>query len=273
MKKVIDAGAMRSPELERFLSSSTNYAIVTDYASMESLKGNASKNIERSLRTLSKYPKQVVVLKSTYEITKLRPRKTGIHSRFTDTKQTKGFSEFSAAIKRQEGNGTLVDFDLAFKSLRSNQHFDRLAQSAETIRRGISITASSYSENDMYLLRSKKPLSPDFIDRIRRDILHVTALHFRDASAFSELPTVGDAFYSFPFRYALCSHALTIRWISEGGYENVSIKKIKNDFTDMTYAAYATFYDGLLTKDRELRQVYQTSKWLLQRVFYEMAEQ
>jgi len=41
-----------------------------------------------------------------------------------------------------------------------------------------------------------------------------------------------------------------------------------NDYTDMAYAAYATFYDGLLTKDKKLDEIYTFARRLLVRVFF-----
>jgi hypothetical protein len=59
MKKVTDAGALRSPTLERFLRSSRhNAAVITDYASMESFKGEATINIRRSFQILVKIYKR-----------------------------------------------------------------------------------------------------------------------------------------------------------------------------------------------------------------------
>src|SRR5436190_23583261 len=98
-KKVIDVSALRSAALEDFVAASpTNMAVITDYASMESFKGDPAINIRRSLAILSRFAKQVVVLKSTAEICALRPRVSGLHSRFLDRRQTKGFPKYCRAL-------------------------------------------------------------------------------------------------------------------------------------------------------------------------------
>lgn len=43
--------------------------------------------------------------------------------------------------------------------------------------------------------------------------------------------------------------------------------KIMNDYTDMAYAAYATFYDGLLTEDKKLDEIYAFAARMMRRVF------
>ena len=57
------------------------------------------------------------------------------------------------------------------------------------------------------------------------------------------------------FRWAVATYLLMIKWISDGGYQSVKIEKIHNDAIDMTYAAYGTYYDGVLTKDGKLQEI------------------
>jgi hypothetical protein len=268
MKKVIDAGALRSPKLKHFLAASPeNSAVLTDYAAMEAFEGNGHVNVRKSLEILSHFPRQVLVLKSTREITRLRPRSMGLQRRMIDEEQTRRFTSYCHALFANGADPREVMNDVGLKASRAKEHFDRLAVSIDNIRSGIAQLAASYTPEDLKLLRKKKPIPESLSKRIINDILLTTALHFRDAAGFTEMPIARDAIYSFPFRYALCSYLLSLKWISDGGYEHTGGAKLSNDFTDMTYAAFALFYDGLLTKDRKLEEIYRLANWMLLNVF------
>jgi hypothetical protein len=58
------------------------------------------------------------------------------------------------------------------------------------------------------------------------------------------------------FRAALCINLWGLRWITVGGASRAKPNKIRNDMIDINFAAYATFFDGLLTADKKLAALY-----------------
>jgi hypothetical protein len=54
-----------------------------------------------------------------------------------------------------------------------------------------------------------------------------------------------------------------LRWIAVGGAKSTKPEKIRNDMVDLFLAAYATFFDGLLTSDRKLAALYRDADRLL----------
>jgi hypothetical protein len=268
MKKVIDASGLRSPELSSYLSASTaNLAVLSDYAAMESFKGSAAVNIRNALRIVSRHPKQVLVLKSTGKIASLRPRRTGLHARLIDHRQTAGFPSYCRAILDGAASVEDVNYDIVLKELAADGHFATLAADTEVIRTGMVVLFQSYPPDDLKSLRAGRQISGAFSDRVVDDILRITARSFRHSTAGADMPSTDDAMFSFQFRYALCSYVLALKWAADGGYETAHASKLRNDFTDATYAAYATFFDGLITKDKKLQEVYRLSVWLLRNIF------
>ena len=268
MKKVIDVGALRSPKLETFLAAArTNVAVITDYAAMECFKGDGNVNVRNSLSIVSRFPDQVLVLRPTSEIARLRPRSKGLHSRFVDERQNRGFRNYCKVVLSGHGDPRAVAFDIYVKEVHARRHFEKLATNVSVVRNGIAKLASSYPPEGLKALRARRPISQSFADRLIDDILTITAIFFRDQDGLGEMPVLADAIFSLPFRYALCSYALTVKWISDGGHSTAAAPKLSNDFTDMTYAAYATFFDGLITNDAKLNEIYHTASWMLREVF------
>jgi hypothetical protein len=50
-----------------------------------------------------------------------------------------------------------------------------------------------------------------------------------------------------------------------GGQSHLPIEKLQNDIDDMAYVAYATYYDGLLSKDKKMNEMYSRTKAFLDR--------
>jgi hypothetical protein len=269
MKKVVDAGALRSSALTEFLTVSTNNVVVlTDYGSMECFKGEGSINIRRSLEIISRFPQQVAILKSTATISRLRPRKTGLQNRFIDRKQTAGFPRYCSALFAVTANPEHVAYDTQLKSVLSREHFSRLEAKAMTMGEAWTVLFRSYTAADLKDLRAHRAISRNLSHRIIRDIFAVTARCFKDEFGVRDMPLVKDAIYSFPFRFAVCSYVLALHWAVRGGYQTATASRLRNDFTDATYASYATFFDGLITLDRKLNEINNISEWMLRNLLF-----
>jgi hypothetical protein len=81
-RMVVDSNALQSPQLQDYLSKSTNnFAVLTDYAAMEAYKGNTLASIFRSMALLADFPRQVIVLKTTGVVCGLRGRRPGLSKR------------------------------------------------------------------------------------------------------------------------------------------------------------------------------------------------
>jgi hypothetical protein len=72
---------------------------------------------------------------------------------------------------------------------------------------------------------------------------------------------------NYLFRLATSLHFLMLRWIAAGGITNLEADKLRNDVIDMSYVAYATFFEGLLTRDKKMRATYREVRLFLEQVF------
>jgi hypothetical protein len=83
-----------NPRLHSYLSKG-NHVVLTDFACMESYKGNSLISLRRSLEIVSHYPSQVIVLKNTQAVIPLTYKPLNrIRTTIIDAEQTGGFSEF-----------------------------------------------------------------------------------------------------------------------------------------------------------------------------------
>lgn len=143
---------------------------------------------------------------------------------------------------------------------------NRITRKTESVRAGIAELEKRINPEDLKAIRTGKLASPAFTQQAVSDIMGLTALYFRNAVGL-EMPNSDEALFTFVFRYAVCAYALSLKWVIKGGHANAKSDTLRNDYIDMTYAAYATFFDGLITKDSKLREMYGDSRWILKNVF------
>lgn len=259
MKKIVDVGYLRDPKHETFLSrSNKNIVVLSDYACMECYKGNSLQNLRLSLEIISKYPSQVLILKNTRKIVQLKNTAKGLQKRFIDKNQTKGFSFFCKQVAENKFDKN----DLDEKHLEASRFFHGMMDGHDNIIDGIKGIKEEFAKENLKILKNNQRLTENMIDKIIKDILKMTALLIRDHPDIDSFPDASNLKTHFIFRYAIAAYALGLKWIVEGGIEQVKKQKLRNDFVDAFYCAYASYYDGLLTRDEKMKDVYAISNAL-----------
>jgi hypothetical protein len=79
---------------------------------------------------------------------------------------------------------------------------------------------------------------------------------FKQHPSVVGLPKLPEARDTFTFRYAICGYAWVLKRIEDGGAGKTKPEKLRNDVIDVNFAAYATYFDGLLTADKRAAEIY-----------------
>lgn len=266
MKKIIDANFFQDPSLEDYLSSDKgNIVVFTDTACMEAYKGNAIKNISKSIEIVSKFPDQVIVLKGTREVANLIVSPSASYL-LEDPEQTRGFKRFCQDVQRAVGGDEVLAAKIRRKGQLASNHFDLMREEASIVAKAIEgIGRSFHPEHLMALKRGN--LVNEVIEKIFNEILLIAAFLFLFHPDDLELPKAPQVRNSYVFRFAVSSYLLALQWISDGGPRNVRAEKMRNDVVDMSYVAYASFFDGLLTRDKKMQQIYEEACIFLETLF------
>ena len=270
IKKIVDAGALRSPELETFLStSSQHFAVITDFATAEMFYGDPQVNLRRSLQIISKFSAQVIILKSNAQIWKLVPRNSsGLQRRLQDDRKTRNFPKYCRALFEDDDRSQRLSAGIAQFGNSIQETRERFTRLSASIRTAIGELEGQFTRDDLRAIRAGKKPSLSFSENALTNIMGLTALYFRDIVRADRMPDSNQVLFSLPFRYVVCSYALSLKWVFEKGYVGASCEKLRNDYIDVTYSAYATIFDGLITKDKKLRENYAASSWILKNLFH-----
>ena len=264
MKIVVDSNKLQSEALRMFLSNSTsNYAVLTDYTAMEAYKGDTLASIYKSMSILRDFPTKVIVLKSTRLVSGLRGRSAGLQRRLIDNAQTDNFPSYVQQLYQAQRGDISIQKLLLDHGREATRHLDRMLVS-NTTGTAIDDIAKLYSKEERRTIRLGETYSDDLIDKIVRNIFQIARLAFSNHPNVRKIPVYAELPNTFIFRVSLCIYLLALDWGAKGGVRNANQKTLRNDFVDMLFAAYATYFDGLMTADAKLLRIHSKARiWLM----------
>jgi hypothetical protein len=257
MRKVADSNILQTPALAAYLAQPGNKVVLPDYVSMEAYKGDTLISIQKSMSVLSRFPRQVIVLKGTQVICGMRGRTAGLQRRMIDNEQSGGFPRFCADLKAAKNGDAAYVARLLRLGRSASTHMNHVSRDAETLAHNFRKIQNIYSNEEIRRLRRKEPLTRDFYEKLQTNILQTAAFMFVDHPKVNKLPSAVEVRNTLIFRFALCMQLLILHWISEGSEMNLRSEKFANDKVDMMIAAYGTFFDGILSHDKKLLTVYE----------------
>lgn len=266
MRKVVDSNFLQDTRLREYLSASPqNYAVLTDYAAMEAYKGDTLNSIFASMQILSEYPKQVIVLKGTQFACGMRGRKSGLQRRLIDPRQTKGFAEYCGHLAAAKQGNKSLQKQILDLGREATTHIDiRMLNDAKDLPEVFDDMTKLFTESELRILRTHESYTDDIREKHTQAVLEIAAKLFRDHPKATQPPNAEELPYTFIFRVAVCGYLLFIRWAATGGQRKIRPEKLRNDMVDVNFAAFATYFDGLLTADKRLLETYKTASIFIQ---------
>lgn len=268
MRKVVDSNYLQSPKLREYLSKSTaNIAVLTDYAAMEAYKGDTLVSICKSMSVLAEYPNQVVVLSDTRIACGLNGRGSGLQKRLIDASQTREFGLYCHQLAAAQSGNAVLQRQLLELGKEATRHLEYMLADAQSMPSVFGDIAKTYTQDELRFLRAGNPYSDKMIKKLITNVLHVAAKLFEDHPSVRRWPDRTELPNTFIFRAALCAYLLALDWISVGGAMGAKPTTIRNDMVDVNFAAYATYFDGLLSNDDKLQRIHLEARVLLGAVF------
>jgi hypothetical protein len=268
MRKVIDSNCLQSEELRSYLAaSSSNYAVLTEYAAMEAYKGNTLISIQKSMDIVSEYPEQIIVLKGTRAISSLRGKSRGLQNRIIDQVQTREFSKFVKTLRSARRGDRAAEKHLLKHGRNADKHLQGMLDDASDRGTNISMFFNLYSKEERRSLSAGPPYSSELVDKITKNVLYIAGRLFQEHPDEPEWPTRTELPYTYIFRSSLCIYLLVLDWITLGGFQGASSETHRNDFVDMTFAAYGTYFDGLMTSDSKPARIHRQARQWLTEIF------
>lgn len=264
MKLVVDSNSLQSPELRTFLARSNHHvAVLTDYAAMEAYKGDTLVSIFRTMEVLEEFPQQVIVLKGTRANCTQRGRVAGLQRRLIDQDQTEGFPAYIRHLRLARQGHAGLQRQLLNLGREATLHLDRMLQDATSMGSVISDIATMYSKEERAVIRRDEIPTSATVDKVVQTVITIAGWAFGQHPDVKFKPKYAELANTFIFRAALCVYLLVLDWVVRGGAQGAAPAKLRNDFVDMYFAAYGTYFDGLLTSDKKTQRLHTKARiWL-----------
>src|SRR5271156_2385980 len=144
---------------------------------------------------------------------------------------------------------------------------DRIFGDAEDFGEALEGMTEQFKTNEVQIIRRRLPYTEEMRPKVVQHILMIAASMFRSHPKVTHLPNAVELPNRFIFRVALCTYLLGHRWMSVGGAKQVKPTNIRDDLIDVIFAAYATYFDGILSADKKLNAIYRGVRFALDNVF------
>lgn len=267
-RKVVDTNCLQSEALQAYLSASTNnHVVLTNYAAMEAYKGDTLRSIYSSMEILAQRPKQVIILRGTQDICALNGRAAASLEPLIDQAQTREFPEYCRHLLAAKGGDLFLQEQLLENGHEATAYIERMLKDMPTFSSGIDLMAKTYSPAELKILRRRETHTPHMRERLVRNVLLLAEQFFEEHPGVTEWPKGPEVRNTFIFRYALCGYVSILKRIEDGGAGKTKPEKLRNDVIDVNFAAFATYFDGLLTSDKRAGEIYTEAAFLLREAF------
>lgn len=264
IRKVIDSNYLRRPELETYLSRSPrNMAVLTEFVLLEAQKKEPLLTLVGSTEILSRFRRQVLILRPSSELSGFHGRSAGLQRRLIDKKKSAEFGRACDRLKLAASGEAELPSDVAKSSRIAQSHIASLVEAAPTILDLFRKNAERFTAEELKLLRSGAPRPWD----VKKKLLDMVFESAADVSIGARLRprkfVAAEAINLPVVRYCLCMALLFIRWIEKGRQPVIKNPAVANDVIDANIAAYSTYFDGLLSNDLGTMSIAQEARYIL----------
>lgn len=264
LTKVVDFNAVAKPErLEEFFASHPgNIAVLTDFMGIECLKCTGIDNYRRSYSVLRRYADRAIVLKSYQDLCRIAPSRAGFPSWLVDQAATEGFPRYAQLIVETNDprNRAVIEAEQA-KTQRVMAKIERLVDAE--LRQSMSEVQTSVSPERLRRWKKNPGLSVEELQFAHRMAVGITLPQYRQFFPGRAEPERSDALLWLPYRHAVALQALTLKWLKAGGHVTAGSDTLRNDSVDIFYVTYGSLFDGVVSGDTKLQEIYAMTKAIL----------
>jgi hypothetical protein len=265
MRKVIDSNFLQTDELHRFLDrSKNNHAVLTDYSAIEAYKDQNTTSFYKTMEIVGSYPKQIIVLKGTMNCCGTICDPASFPEALIDWDQTKAFENLLPQLRAAQNGDQPIQKAIQAHGIAAKQQVERIRADIKKMLQGLKDVSATFTPDQIKTILKDGLFGPSIAEKVIADSITMAGFMLSSHPMVKRIPTYEELLYTFIFRQALCAQVLILKWIQGGRQTAISDHKLLNDQIDINFAAFALFFDGLLTNDKKLNAIHDDAKLLLQ---------
>lgn len=264
LRVVIDTNALTSDELRAFLSASkANRAVLPDYVVMERFKPDNLQALRDGFSVLKPFADQVVILKSTGDVSRLNPDHEIFPDAMIDTDQTEAFEEFFELLDHAlDGDETLLG-QLRERAGWAQAQMSVVLAGSSNFSADLAEFEAFFTASDLAHVRRGGRLTPAMHDKFDTAVSAVAHSVFQNAPGPLDYPRDENWPHHFILRNAFCHGVYMLSFIQRGIGARKP-EKARNDVVDVLLATYGTYFNGVMSNDDLTNHVHHISRFLLE---------
>ena len=244
----------------------SNIAVITDYAKREAEQSVSIDHMRERIQILSEFPAQVLMLKGTKSAAKVVGRSKGLQKRFISRPETDFFPQFCKYLYGD--TDVCKEYQRLFLEGAEKERvfLNSLVHNFKSTILTYEGLKLEYSGTDLKNLRMRKPISNKNLKKLFSLMSTLTSHLVLKVPGGIKWPKETEWPNYFIYRSSLFYSLHFQEWLIKGAPKQVTPKKIRNDVIDLNFATYATYFDGLLTKDKKCYQLYFDGDFILKNI-------
>jgi hypothetical protein len=187
-----------------------------------------------------------------------------------DESLTRGYPEYCHHLIAAKRGDRLLQQQLLEHGHEATTRLERWLQDMATLSSGfeqmMAFISKTHSPAELKILRRRENYTPEMYEKPIQNVLMFAKELFNGHPAVTKLPELAEVRDTFLFRNALCTYALILKAIEGGGVKK-NPEKLLNTMVDANFATFATYFDGLITRDKIASEIYADADFLLREIF------
>lgn len=217
-------------------------------------KEYAVTNARRLMRIACRYPGQIRIMRDLVDLTDMDGTTQRLSRRMVDDDQTAKFGAYCETVIDAPLDAA-IEKQFAFFENQSKEYVAEVAETAPRIFNLFRQAELAFSAGDVSHLcrRESYPVT------LQEKLVHL-AFAIREMLIRAEPDRFPRdlhlAINTYLFRYSLVVAIFFARWVKTGRSDISNPAKLVNQILDMKIIAMATFFDGLLTRETKMLEMY-----------------
>lgn len=261
---MVDSSFLRNERLRTYLSANAKHRLVlADQTLVEMFKKNALGTARNSLKILADFPDQVFALKPTHLWLDAKVLSEPDLQHLIDPERSADLRQLSIEYKSEEAIHGFADRMMA-REREASQYIRQLGDQVQTLETSLQDLLMEFRTDELVQIRTGKNTTDELRQKIFKLVDEVTVEFVKtnqDPGRTAPLRR-SEAHGMFAYRYALCVVISFTRWVSIGRQVK-SLERRVNDVVDNQIAATSTYFNGLMTNDRDLHYIASSARDVL----------
>jgi len=256
---VIDSSMLQSRELRQYLrASADNLAVLPDFAWYEIYKQETLDGIRYGLSVVGDYPDQTILLRLGGHIVRLDPNVAEDLDRLIWDGPSGDIRRFVSLVRSDAPMGADAKAQLdALWAWARTMKPSLIAGSTDFIDSFPEMQEQMFDRAEIRIIRTGGKYTERMIVTIFGAAIQIWETLAKGYGLTQKALSEEEISRTYLFRFGLGLIMYLLWWIRGGSQAVLRIDRASNDFIDLSFAVYATYFDGFMARDEKALWVHQ----------------